>query len=207
MIPNSSRRLHRKHCAFACCKRKVGSSLPKALPRHNHSLNHTDLLRSLSATFEYHHHSPGDTTAQTNAEHSSLGQIRVQWTVSNSQTSSHFILKWHSSKDLQIHQKVIDNGDLFALIGSFLSHVDSRESSLDLEPCDEKHFYVMNLIVMINNEIDYQSDQVTLPIPGQPDAPKLWLAKTSDVSFRVEWSEPQVHGIPVRSPFVRFYTR
>jgi len=36
-----------------------------------------------------------------------------------------------------------------------------------------------------------------MPIPGEPDAPKLWLVKTSDSSFIVEWSEPKSYGIPV----------
>jgi hypothetical protein len=36
-----------------------------------------------------------------------------------------------------------------------------------------------------------------MPIPGEPDAPKLWLVKTSDSSFVVEWSEPKSYGIPV----------
>jgi len=36
-----------------------------------------------------------------------------------------------------------------------------------------------------------------MPIPGEPDAPKLWLVKTSDSSFTVEWSEPKSYGIPV----------
>ena len=196
---NRLRKLHRKHCAFGCWKKKVRSSIPGTLPRHKPSPNHIDLLRSLSATFEYHH--------RTNANHSSLGQIHVQWTVSNGQKSSHYILQWHSSKDLQIQQKIIAKNDLSAFIGSFLSHPCSRRHSLDLEPCDEKHFYVINLIIVMDDGTRYQSDQVTLPIPGPPDAPKLWLAKTSDISFRVEWSEPQVHGIPVRLTSVLFHTR
>ena len=36
-----------------------------------------------------------------------------------------------------------------------------------------------------------------MPIPGEPDAPKLWLVKTSNTSFVVEWSEPKSYGIPV----------
>jgi hypothetical protein len=36
-----------------------------------------------------------------------------------------------------------------------------------------------------------------MPIPGEPDAPKLWLVKTSDSSFIIEWSEPKSYGIPV----------
>jgi hypothetical protein len=36
-----------------------------------------------------------------------------------------------------------------------------------------------------------------MPIPGEPDAPKLWLVKTTDSSFAVEWSEPKSYGIPV----------
>jgi hypothetical protein len=36
-----------------------------------------------------------------------------------------------------------------------------------------------------------------MPIPGEPDAPKLWLVKTSNSSFVVEWSEPKSYGIPV----------
>lgn len=36
-----------------------------------------------------------------------------------------------------------------------------------------------------------------MPIPGEPDAPKLWLVRTADTSFVVEWSEPKSYGIPV----------
>lgn len=40
-------------------------------------------------------------------------------------------------------------------------------------------------------------EQLRMPIPGEPDAPKLWLVKTSETSFVVEWSEPKSYGIPV----------
>ena len=36
-----------------------------------------------------------------------------------------------------------------------------------------------------------------MPMPGEPDGPKLWLVKTADASFVVEWSEPKSYGIPV----------
>ncbi len=50
---------------------------------------------------------------------------------------------------------------------------------------------------MTNNGERYQFEQLTMPIPGQPDAPELWLVKRSDTSFTVEWSEPKSYGIPV----------
>lgn len=66
-----------------------------------------------------------------------------------------------------------------------------------LEPCDEKQHYVIDIILVTNdgNREKYQS--LTIPIPGEPDPPKLWLVKTTDTSFLVEWSEPKSHGIPI----------
>lgn len=50
---------------------------------------------------------------------------------------------------------------------------------------------------MTNDGTKHQYEPLTMPIPGEPDAPKLWLVKTSNSSFTVEWSEPKSYGIPV----------
>lgn len=65
------------------------------------------------------------------------------------------------------------------------------------EPCDSKHHYVIDIVIVTNSGDRPEFPALTLPIPGEPDAPKLWLVKTSDTSFIVEWSEPRSYGIPI----------
>ena len=66
-----------------------------------------------------------------------------------------------------------------------------------LDSCDEKHHYVIEIIIVTNSGERQEYEKLTIPIPGEPDAPKLWLVKTTDTSFTIEWSEPKSYGIPV----------
>lgn len=66
-----------------------------------------------------------------------------------------------------------------------------------IDATDEKYFYIIEIIIVTNDGTKHQYEPLTMPIPGEPDAPKLWLVKTSNSSFTVEWSEPRSYGIPV----------
>ncbi|CAF1293197.1 unnamed protein product [Rotaria sordida] len=144
-------------------------------------LNNQDLLRSFQANFEFHHNVTKENTIQQRNEVKPLGKINVHWTISNMEDISHFILQWHSSKDLRIQQRILNND----------------ETSFTIDARDEKHFYIIEIIIVTHDGIKYQYEQLKMPIPGEPDAPKLWLVKTSDSSFVIEWSEPKSYGIPV----------
>lgn len=65
------------------------------------------------------------------------------------------------------------------------------------ESCDEKQHYIIDIIIVTNNGTREKYQTLTIPTPGAPDAPRLWLVKTSDTSFIVEWSEPKTYGIPI----------
>jgi hypothetical protein len=140
-----------------------------------------DLLRSFQANFEFNPNEPKENKTKQQNQVESLGKINLNWTVSNTTNISHFILQWRSSKDLHTQQKTIPSNETL--------------STIDL--CDEKHHYVIDLIIVTNDGNRYQYEQLAIPIPGEPDVPKLWLVKTSDTSFTVEWSEPKSYGIPV----------
>lgn len=74
------------------------------------------------------------------------------------------------------------------------------EMSLSLivaDALDEKHYYQIELIVVSKKGEEHHYEPLKMPIPGEPDAPKLWLVKKSDRSFVVEWSEPKSYGIPL----------
>ncbi|CAF4731160.1 unnamed protein product, partial [Rotaria socialis] len=144
-------------------------------------LDNDDLLQSFQAKFEFHHHVTKENTTEERNEVKPLGKINVRWKASDLDNISHFILKWHSSKDLCVQQKIFH----------------SKETSFTIDACDEKHFYVIEIIIVTNDGIRHQYQQLKMPIPGEPDSPKLWLVKTSDTSFVVEWSEPKSYGIPV----------
>ncbi|CAF3704714.1 unnamed protein product [Rotaria sp. Silwood1] len=148
---------------------------------HVPMLNNQDLLRSFQANFEFHHNVTKENTIQQRNEVKPLGKINVHWTVSNIESVSHFILQWHSSKDLRIQQRALNN----------------NETSFTIDARDEKHFYIIEIIIVTHDGIKHQYEPLKMPIPGEPDAPKLWLVKTSDSSFIVEWSEPKSYGIPV----------
>ncbi|CAF5131270.1 unnamed protein product, partial [Rotaria magnacalcarata] len=62
---------------------------------------------------------------------------------------------------------------------------------------DEKQRYSIGIIIVTDDNHRLSYEELTIPIPGEPDAPNLWLVKTSDTSFTVEWSEPKLYGIPV----------
>ncbi|CAF3616975.1 unnamed protein product [Adineta steineri] len=144
-------------------------------------LTDQDLLRSFQANFEFHHHVTRDNIIEQRNEIKPLGKINIHWIVSNIENISYFILQWHSSKDSYIQQKLFK----------------SNETSFTIDVCDEKEFYIIEIIIVTNDDIKYQYEQLKMPIPGEPDAPKLWLLKTSDSNFVVEWSEPKSYGIPI----------
>ncbi|CAF0725940.1 unnamed protein product [Rotaria sordida] len=144
-------------------------------------LKKDDFLRSFRANFEFNPHESNENTIRQQNNAQSLGQINIQWEVSDSKNISHFILQWHSSKDLQIQHKIIP----------------ANETSFTIDSCDEKHYYVIEIIIVTNDRNRFQYEPLRIPIPGEPDAPNLWLVKTSDTNFIVEWSEPKSYGIPI----------
>ncbi|UJR13408.1 hypothetical protein I4U23_000423 [Adineta vaga] len=145
-------------------------------------LTDEDLLRSFQANFEFHHHVTKENTVEQRNEVKPLGKINVHWTILDDiKTISHIILQWQSSKDLRIQQKTFK----------------PTETSFTIDVSDEKEFYIIEIILMTNDNIKHYYKQLKMPIPGEPDAPKLWLVKTSETSFAVEWSEPKSYGIPV----------
>ncbi|CAF4544485.1 unnamed protein product, partial [Rotaria sp. Silwood1] len=144
-------------------------------------LKKDDILRSFRANFEFNPHESNENTTKQRNEVQSLGKINVQWEVSDSKNISHFILQWHSSKDLSIQHKI----------------VAANETSFTIDSCDEKYHYVIEIIIVTNDRNRLQYEPLTIPIPGEPDAPNLWLVKTSDTNFVVEWSEPKSYGIPI----------
>ena len=68
---------------------------------------------------------------------------------------------------------------------------------MDLDALDEKHFYQFSLSIVDVQGVEHNYEPLKMPIPGEPDAPRLWLVKKSDRSFVVEWSEPKSYGIPL----------
>ncbi len=77
-----------------------------------------DLLLSFQANFEFNLNETNENTTEQRNEIKSLGKINVQWTVSNTTNISHYILQWHSSKDLRSQQKTIASNETSAIIGS-----------------------------------------------------------------------------------------
>ncbi|CAF2333699.1 unnamed protein product [Rotaria sp. Silwood2] len=144
-------------------------------------LKKDDFLRSFRANFEFNPYESNEKTMRQRNEVQSLGKINVQWEVSNSKNISHFILQWRSSKDLSTQHKI----------------VAANETSSTIDSCDEKYYYVIEIIIVTNDQNRLQYEPLTIPIPGEPDAPNLWLVKTSDTSFVVEWSEPKSYGMPI----------
>ncbi|CAM4854988.1 unnamed protein product [Rotaria socialis] len=144
-------------------------------------LKSQDLLRSFQANFEFNHNDSNENIFQRQNEMKPLGKINVKWEVSNSKNILHYILQWHSSKDLYIQQKIVKND----------------ETSSTIDALDEKHLYSIGIFIVTNDNHRLSYEELTIPIPGEPDAPNLWLVKTSDTSFIVEWSEPKLYGIPV----------
>ena len=140
-----------------------------------------DLLRSFQANFEFHHTVTRVNTFEARNEVKPLGKINVKWTVSESKNISHFILQWHSSKDSRVQQK----------------HFTKNERSFTINAIDEKYFYIIEILVVTIDGVKHHYEPLKMPIPGEPDAPKLWLVKTAKSSFTVEWSEPKSYGIPV----------
>ncbi|CAF0883109.1 unnamed protein product [Adineta steineri] len=144
-------------------------------------LKNEDLLDSFQADFEFNYNDSNEITNNRRNEVTSLGKINVTWEVSDPEKVSHFIIQWRSSKDLRIQEKI----------------VPSNETSCTIESADEKHYYVINIIIVTNEGKRQEYIPLAIPVPGAPDAPKLWLVKTSNTSFTVEWSEPKSYGIPV----------
>ncbi|CAF0920401.1 unnamed protein product [Adineta ricciae] len=146
-----------------------------------HMLTDDDLLRSFQANFEFYHFLAKENIIEQTNEVKSLGKINVNWTVCKTKAISHYILQWQSSKDQRVQKKTFK----------------STETSFTIDVCDEKEFYIIEIILVTTDGTKYFYEQLKMPIPGEPDAPKLWLVKTSDSSFAVEWSEPKSYGIPV----------
>ncbi|CAF0740560.1 unnamed protein product, partial [Didymodactylos carnosus] len=144
-------------------------------------LSEKDVLKSVHASFEFHHYVTNENTSEEKNEIKPLGKIHIRWSVTDTKNISHFILQWRSSKDLRTQQLTLG----------------STEKEHVLDSCDEKHFYSIDLIIVMNDGTRKQYDQLTMPIPGAPDSPKLWLVKTTDNNFIIEWSEPKSYGIPV----------
>ena len=78
-----------------------------------------DLLSSFQANFEFHHYVTKENTTADRNEIKPLGKINVHWTVSNARDISHFILQWHSSKDLRVQQKILNNNQTSFTIGEY----------------------------------------------------------------------------------------
>lgn len=95
-----------------------------------------------------------------------------------------------SEKDFQTYGNIIYDR-------SVLWHHHFLPEILHLDVCDEKEFYIIEIILVTTDGTKHFYEQLKMPIPGEPDAPKLWLVKTSDSNFAVEWSEPKSYGIPV----------
>ena len=122
---------------------------------------------------------------------------------------SQFILQCRSSKDLITETKILQSTDTSVMIGQFTMHF-SQEHWTDLfwwslATGDEGHFYTIDFLVVTKNGERHSFSPLTTPIPGPPDAPKLWLGKISDTNFSVEWSEPKTYGLPVRSRHPSLY--
>ena len=154
------------------------------------------MLRSFQANFEFHHTVTRENTTEERNEVKPLGKINVHWTVADSSNISHVILQWYSSKDLRVQQKNFTKNETAFTISNYLSFPFRSEFCFS-DATDEKYFYIIELILVTNDGTKYQYEPLKMPIPGEPDAPKLWLVKTSDSSFVVEWSEPKSYGIPV----------
>ncbi|CAF1469981.1 unnamed protein product, partial [Adineta ricciae] len=145
------------------------------------TLKSEGFLRSFRANFEFYHDNSMSRSLVDPNNPSPLGKINVEWKIGRSKNISHFILQWRSSKDLRIQEKTLA----------------CNETSAIIDACDEKHFYVIDLIIVTDDGNRHQYEQLTVPIPGVPDAPKLWLVKINDTNFTVEWSEPKSYGIPI----------
>ncbi|UJR33951.1 hypothetical protein I4U23_021369 [Adineta vaga] len=145
------------------------------------TLKSQTLLQSCQVHFEFNHDDLINEFSKQENGPTSLGKLIVDWKVSSTKDISHFVLQWRSSKDLRIQEKTIA----------------CNETSATIEPCDEKHFYVIDLIIVTNDGNRHQYEQLTVPIPGIPDAPKVWLVKTTDTGFTIEWSEPKSYGIQI----------
>ena len=89
------------------------------------------LLQAFQANFEFNRHENKEvaTEQQRNATQS-IGKINVNWKVSSGKDISHFLLQWHSSKDLHIQQKLVPSNETSATIGkrtnSFFHHLCYR---------------------------------------------------------------------------------
>jgi len=82
-------------------------------------LLYLDLLRSFQANFEFHHTVTKENTVEDRNEVKPLGKINIHWTVSDTNNISHFILQWHSSKDLRVQQKNFDKNQTSFTIGKY----------------------------------------------------------------------------------------
>lgn len=78
-----------------------------------------DLLQSFQAKFEFHHQVTRENTMEERNEVKPLGKISVNWSVSDEESVSHFILKWHSSKDLRVQQKTLPYTETSFTIGQY----------------------------------------------------------------------------------------
>jgi hypothetical protein len=82
-------------------------------------LLYLDLLRSFQANFEFHHTVTKENTVEERNEVKPFGKINIHWTVSNTNNISHFILQWHSSKDLRVQQKNFNKNETSFTIGKY----------------------------------------------------------------------------------------
>ncbi len=78
-----------------------------------------DLLHSFQANFEFHHTVTRENTIEQRNEVKPLGKINIHWTVVDTENISHFILQWHSSKDLRIQQKSFTKNETSFTIGKY----------------------------------------------------------------------------------------
>ena len=157
----------------------------------------SDLLHAFRSEFHFHHNvSSGDLLQQRN-QLKPLGKIQLTWQLDNKQNVSQIILHWSSSKDSSPKRRMFDNEQSSYSIGSTFSLCLSLLKShwSISEAFDEKHFYIFQVSLLATDGSQHQYQPLQMPIPGEPDAPKVWLVKNSDSSFVVEWSEPKSYGI------------
>ena len=115
-------------------------------------------------------------------EPSSLGRIRLEWTLNDQRNVKQFNVNWYSVEELMSKRK------------SF----DPSTRSCYIPVTKSKCNYEISLETVYDNLETGVSETLFVEVPGSPDAPILWLKDQKRDVVTIQWAEPRVYPmVPV----------